>query len=101
MFNGYVMLVRFPKGHVMERHPGPVMIIPEQHWENFMEAMRPSLDKIGIVTNKPGFMDGLRLHYPEVAEKIDSWGHGVMIQIWAEPVTAYSPIPRQQMQNAS
>ena len=95
------MLARFPKGHVMDRHPGPLMVIPEQHWENFKEAMRPAMDPTGIVTNMHSFMQGMQEHFPKVAKKIEDWGHGVIIQIWVEPVKAYSPIPRQEMRHAS
>jgi len=101
MFNGYVMLARFPKGHVMDRHPGPLMVIPEQHWENFQEAIRPAMDPTGIVTNMHAFMESMRMHFPKIAEKIEKWGHGVVVQIWVEEVMAYSPIPRQEMQHAS
>lgn len=101
MFKSYVMLARFPKGHAMDQHPGPVMVIPVQHWENFKEATRPSLSAIGVVQNRDGFMDSMRLHYPRVAEKIDDWGRAVQIQIWPEPIEIFSPIPRQEMQHAS
>lgn len=87
----------FPKGHVMERHPGPVMVIPVEHWKNFTEAMRPSLSATGMVENMPGFMDEMRRHFPKVAELVDSWGSGVVIQIWLQETEVYSPVPRQQM----
>lgn len=101
MFSGYVMLARFPEGHPMERLPGPLMVIPIRHWENFKEAMRPVMDGVGKVKNRAEFLESIRKHYPRVAKKVDEWGDEVDIQIWRERIDAHTPIPRQDMQYSS
>jgi len=97
----YVMLARFPKGHVMERHPGPLMVIPERDWDNFLAAFRPALNGLGMVTNTRGFIEEMAKHFPEIAEKIAEWGNSVQIQIWREPAALYARVDPEKMRHAS
>lgn len=97
----YVVLARFPKGHAMDRHPGPLLVIPESDWENFVEVTRPAFDTIGTVTNKKAFLDRVEEYYPKVVEKLDDWGASVQIQVWREPVPAYKEVKPQDMKHAS